>query len=101
RMQKVLDELNLTEDQKEKVRAAMQEQGQALQGLRNATPEERREKGRKMQEELTAKMKTILDKDQFEKWEKSRSEMGGRLGGGAGSAGGAGDSPAKRPEQKQ
>ena len=100
RMQKMMDELNLNEDQKEKVRAAMQEQGQ---GLRDVSPEERREKFQKSQEKMTAKMKEILTKEQFEKWEKSRGEIGGRLGGrpgGPGAAGTPSDAPAKRPEQK-
>ncbi|MBI5772758.1 MAG: hypothetical protein HZA89_03320 [Verrucomicrobia bacterium] len=81
-IQKALEELNLTPEQKEKVEAAMKEQGQAMQGLRDASPEERREKFQKLQETMTAKMKEILNKEQFEKWEKSRAALGGRLGGG-------------------
>lgn len=91
KLQKIMEELNLSEEQKEKAKAAMQEQGQAMQGLRDASPEERREKFQKMQETMTAKMKEILNKEQFEKWEKARAEMGGRLGGG-----GAGDGAAKK-----
>lgn len=82
RMQKVIEELNLNDEQKEKFRAAQQEQFQAMQGLRDASPEERREKFQKMQATMTAKMKEILNKEQFEKWEKARAELGGRFGGG-------------------
>jgi len=81
-MQKMLEELNLTDEQKEKVQAAMKGQGETMQSLRDASPEERREKFQKIQETMTAKMKEILNKDQFEKWEKSRAQLGGRLGGG-------------------
>ncbi|HEY6167891.1 MAG TPA: hypothetical protein VI454_07620 [Verrucomicrobiae bacterium] len=103
RMQKVLGELNLNDEQKEKVQSAMREQGEKMQELRNVPPEERREKGQKMQEAMTAKMKEILNKEQFEKWEKVRGEIGGRLGGRPGGPGGPAtpsDAPAKRPEQK-
>lgn len=82
RIQKVMEELDLSAEQKEKVRAAMQEQGQTLQGLRDASPDERREKFQKIQESMSAKMKEILTNEQFEKWEKSRAELGGRLGDG-------------------
>ncbi len=82
KMQKLMEDLNLSDDQKEKYRNAMQEQMQSMQGLRDASPEERREKYQKMQETMSGKMKEILNKEQFEKWDKARAEMGGRLGGG-------------------
>jgi len=93
RMQKAMEELNLNDEQKEKVRAAMQEQGEKMQALGNATPEERREKGQKMQETFNAKMKEILTKEQFEKWEKARPNLAGQPGGG--------DNPRRKREEKK
>lgn len=95
RLQKILEELNLSPEQKEKAKAAMQEQGQAMQGLRDAAPEERREKFQKMQETMSAKMKEILTKEQFEKYEKAIGELGtGARGTGDGAA------KRKRPDAK-
>lgn len=98
RMQKIMEELGLSDEQKPKVQALMQEQGQAMQGLRDASPDERREKMQKAQETMSAKMKEILNKEQFEKWEKARSELVGARPGGPG----AGDAAPKkkRPDAK-
>lgn len=80
-MQKLMESLNLNSDQQEKVRAAFKEQIESMQSVRDASPDERREKMQAMQEKMSAKMKEILTADQFEKYEKAAKEMRGRLGG--------------------
>jgi Spy/CpxP family protein refolding chaperone len=72
RLNKMAEELKLTDDQKTKVEAVMKAQQEKMRGSRdtNATPEERREKMKTVREEMTKKMKEILTPEQFAKWEK-------------------------------
>jgi len=73
RLKRIAEELKLTDEQKPKFEAAMKEQTEKLQELRQnttLTPEERRPKLRELRQDLSAKMKKILDAEQFEKWEK-------------------------------
>jgi Spy/CpxP family protein refolding chaperone len=65
--------LNLTDDQKTKVKAAMEDQQAKMKALREDTSlsqEDRRAKMKEIREGFVAKMKTILTADQFEKWQK-------------------------------
>ena len=75
RLKRIAEELKLTDEQKPKFEAAMKEQTEKLQELRQNTAlsaEERRTKVRELRQDLAAKMKKILDADQFEKWEKTQ-----------------------------
>jgi Spy/CpxP family protein refolding chaperone len=66
-------EFNLTEDQKTKVKAAMDDRMEKAKQIRNDTTlsqEDRRAKMKEAQEAFTAKLKEILTADQFEKWQK-------------------------------
>jgi periplasmic protein CpxP/Spy len=66
-------ELNLTDDQKTKVEAAMQDQQAKMKALHSDTSlskEDRHAKVKEIHEGFTAKMKEILTPDQFEKWQK-------------------------------
>ena len=66
------EELNLTADQKTKVEAALKAQREAIQGIKDATPEERRAKMQEGREGDGRKMKEILTAEQYTKWEKLR-----------------------------
>lgn len=96
RLAKISEELKLTAEQKTKVEAAMKEQAEAARGLRDATPEERREKMQAARKAFDGKMKEILTADQYAKWEKTREQRGGegRRGGPGGP--GAGNRPEKK-----
>ena len=66
--------LNLTEDQKAKVKAVLDDRDQKVKGLRADTslsPVDRRTKMTAIRSEVTAKMKEILTPDQFAKYQKS------------------------------
>jgi len=70
---KMAKDLNLTDDQKVKVKAVMEDQMAKAKELRENTtlsPEEKRTKMKEMREAHIAKMKEILTAEQFEKWQK-------------------------------
>lgn len=103
RLNKLTEELKLTDEQKPKVEALMKEQQEKMRGAReanaNATPEERREKAKAAREEMTKKMKVILTPEQFAKWEKLAPTRGP---GGQGRPGGpGGPDGAKKPADKK
>ena len=85
RITKMAEELKLTDEQKTKVTALMKAQAETARGLKEATPDERKEKMKASRAEMETKMKEILTPDQFTKWEKLRKEGGpgrpGRRGG--------------------
>lgn len=99
RLARISEELKLTEDQKTKIESAMKEQAETMRGLRDATPEERREKMQAARKAFDGKMKEILTADQYAKWEKTREQRGpageGRRGG-PGGPGAAGNRPEKK-----
>jgi periplasmic protein CpxP/Spy len=74
RLAKMAEELNLTAEQKTKVEAALKAQAESLRGLKDATPEERREKGQAARKEMQKAMKEILTPEQYAKFEKLREE---------------------------
>jgi len=78
RLTKLSEELQLTADQKTKVEAAFKEQAETLRGVREAKPEERREKMQTARKAFDGKMKGILTADQYTKWEKIREQRGPR-----------------------
>lgn len=96
RLDKLSEELKLTADQKTKVEAAMKEQAEAVRGLRDATPEDRRAKMQTARKAFDAKMKEILTADQYTKWEKTREQRGA---GGQGRRGGPGGPAGDKPEK--
>lgn len=100
RLDKLAEELNLTAEQKTKVEAVVKAQAEAMQGLRDAAPEVRREKMQAARKEMNGKMKEILTAEQYTKWEKTRQQRGPAGAGGQGRRGGPGapgaDSPAKK-----
>lgn len=70
RMERLTEELKLTDEQKPKVEALLKAQAEKMRGLRDATPEERQEKMKANREEMSKKMKEILTAEQFEKYQK-------------------------------
>lgn len=69
RLARLTEQLSLTDEQKPKVKAALEAQTKEMAGLRDLAPEERRAKGMAAREEMTKKMKTILTEEQFKKYE--------------------------------
>jgi len=79
RLDKMSEELKLTDEQKEKVKEAFRAQFEKMRGLRDASTEERREKGKAMMDEQDKKMKEILKPDQYEKWQKMQGDLRGKM----------------------
>jgi periplasmic protein CpxP/Spy len=84
RLDRLTSELNLTDAQKPKVKAALEENMKNMEELRNVPREERRDKMREVREQHAKKMKEILTPDQFEKYKKLQEEMRQRRPGGPG-----------------
>ena len=69
----MLEQLNLTADQKPKVQAIMDAQREKMRDLRqetSLTPEDRRAKMKAIHDDTTTQMKAVLTPEQFEKWQK-------------------------------
>ncbi len=83
--ERLAKELNLSEEQNKKVQAVMAEQrekGTKIREDASLSQEQKREKGQALRTETQKKFKEILTPEQFQKWEKMRSEMRpGRPGG--------------------
>ncbi len=95
--------LDLTEDQKTKVKPIIEELTQKIGDLRkdtNITPEEKRPKMKELRDAATAKLKEVLTVEQFAKWEKN-GPGGRRLGGAGGPPPAAGGEGAKAKDAKQ
>jgi Spy/CpxP family protein refolding chaperone len=95
-IEQLAKDLNLSDDQKAKLKTALDEQMKKMQELRADTSlsqEDRRAKMKEMRDDLTAKVKEILTADQFEKWQKTMQQRRPQGGPGA-SAAPAGDKPA-------
>ena len=92
RVDRLNTELKLNDEQKTKVTALLESQAKKRKELQNLAPEDRREKVRAMMQEQTKQMKEILTPEQFEKWQKMRSQGRQRQGGAA---------PDKQTEKKQ
>jgi periplasmic protein CpxP/Spy len=77
RLQRIADELKLTDEQKAKLKPIFAEQRQErmteLRGKKDVSREDRRAKAKEMREDLSAKLKPILTPEQFEKWNKGRA----------------------------
>jgi Spy/CpxP family protein refolding chaperone len=77
----VAQRLNLTDDQKPKVKAILEEMGQKMRDLRQQSQdmsrEDRMAKMKSIREETDAKMKAVLTADQFKQWQEMESRMRG------------------------
>ena len=88
RLDRMTEELKLTDEQKPKVKAVLEASDKKRQELfadSSVPREQRREKMQALMEEQNKKLKEILKPEQYEKWEKMRESM--RPGGGRGPEG--------------
>lgn len=77
-MTRMTEELKLTDDQKPKVKAALEDRSKQMQEIRGDTSlsrEDRRSKMTSIREATDKKIKDILKPDQREKYEKMQAEM--------------------------
>ncbi len=104
--QRIIEELGLSEEQKPKVQAILQEQGEKMRALfqdQSGSREDRAAKMRELGEATDAKLKDVLTKEQMEKYTKARTEAMGRFGGGPGgpgAPGGPGGRPGGNPAER-
>ena len=78
RLQEVAKELNLTEDQKEKLKPILHAEMEKIKELRenkDLTREQKIEKFKAIREEAAPQVKAILTPEQLEKWQKMREEF--------------------------
>jgi Spy/CpxP family protein refolding chaperone len=73
RMERMTTALDLTDAQKPKVKAVLEETNKKFQDL---APEDRRTKGRDIRDEETKKLKEILTADQFTKYQEMSQRKG-------------------------
>lgn len=72
-LERMMEQLDLTADQKPKVQSIMEAHRQKMMDLRQDTtlsPEDRRAKMRAIREDMNAQLKATLTPEQFEKWQK-------------------------------
>jgi len=84
RMERMNEELKLTDEQKPKVKAALEESQKKRQEIftdSSVPREERREKMRGIMEKENKKLKEILTADQYTKYEKMLEDLRGGKGG--------------------
>jgi Spy/CpxP family protein refolding chaperone len=81
-LQAILDKLDLTDDQKEKVKPILADYREKMTGLRDLAQEERRPKMKEINEAVDAKIKDVLTADQFAKYQDARKQGGRRNAGG-------------------
>lgn len=87
----IAKDLSLTDEQKTKLKAALEEQQAKMKALRadtSLTPEEKKAKAKELREANQAKMKEILTPEQLEKWQKMQRNRGPGGPGGKPAAGG-------------
>jgi periplasmic protein CpxP/Spy len=88
RVERLTKDLSLTDDQKTKVQAALEDEQKQMRDLRsdtaNSDPQQRREKMQEIRKGTDKKMKEILKPDQWEKYQKMQEEMRQRKGAPAG-----------------
>jgi Spy/CpxP family protein refolding chaperone len=84
RMQETAKELNLTDEQKEKLQTVIRGQMEKVRDVRqdnSLSPEDKKEKLRAIREEIIAEVKKVLTPDQFEKWKAKLPQLAGGAGG--------------------
>ncbi len=77
RMKQIVDGLNLTDDQKAKVKPIFQDEAQKMKALRqdpNLSKQDRMAKLKSIHEDTDAKLKPILTSEQLDKLNKTRQE---------------------------
>ena len=77
RLERMTTQLNLTDDQKPKVKAVLED---TAKKMKDVPQEERREKGKAIREEEMKKFKEILTPEQFKKYQEM-SQGQGKKGG--------------------
>jgi Spy/CpxP family protein refolding chaperone len=94
-MERIDKAVTLTDDEKPKVKSAVEDMIKAMQEARTADQDERASKRTAAREDFSKKMKDILTPDQYTKFQ-AMPRPGRRGGGGGAGAGGAnpGNSPA-------
>ena len=98
-MQETAKELNLTDEQKQKLQTIVRERMEKLRDLRqdnNLSREEKMEKFKAAREDITAEVKKVLTPEQFEKWKAKQGPMA-ESPGQAGRAA-AGEHPGAEPD---
>ena len=102
----IAQRLNLTEDQKPKVKEILEGQRQHMRDLwrqgQDLSREDRMAKMKSIREDTNAKLKAVLTADQFEQWQKMQSRMRGprnRPPGGPPPGVGGTNTPAGAPPQ--
>jgi protein CpxP len=81
RLDRMAKDLNLTDDQKAKLKTIFEDETAKMKSLREDTSvsrEDRRTKVQDIRKDTDAKVKAVLNADQFAKWEKQRAERGPR-----------------------
>jgi len=89
-LNRLSEQLKLTDEQKPKVKAVLEEQNKHLQAARDLTPDERRAKLPSIREETDKKMQAILTPDQYKQFEQMRGRGGRRPPSGGNEGGNAG-----------
>jgi len=77
RLDQMTQDLKLTDEQKPKVKAVLEDGQKKRAELRDLDQDQRREKGRALMEEQNKKLKEILTADQYKKWEETRQQFRG------------------------
>jgi len=86
-LDRLAQQLNLTDDQKAKIKPILEDQAKQFQTLRDDTsvsPEDRRSQFMQIRENTSKKIRAVLDPDQQKKYdemESSRGQFGGPRGG--------------------
>jgi Spy/CpxP family protein refolding chaperone len=93
----VSQQLNLTDDQKPKVKAVLDDMNKQNRDLRqdqSVTGADRRAKMQSIRDDANTKLKAILTADQFQQWQTLSRQRGNRRGAGGAAGGGAGGAAA-------
>ena len=88
--ERMVEQLNLTADQKPKVQAIMDTQMQKMRDLRqdtSLTAEDRKAKMKTIREDIATQMKAVLTPEQFQKWQDMRNRRNGPPPGGPNAGG--------------
>lgn len=84
RLDNLAKELNLTDDQKAKIKPILEDEHKQMQALRSDTsmsPEDRRAKMMQVRDKMNDSIKAVLDKDQQKKYDEMMTKMRGPRGG--------------------
>ena len=82
-LDKMFDEVKLTDDQKAKVKPVLKDEFEQFKAVRQDTSlsdTDKKAKYKSIHEATDAKLKTIMTPEQFSDWKKLHKERGGRYG---------------------